>query len=116
MHGDHDMGHSVAGWTGTATGLIGTTGMGVAFAARSTIGLLLGGAVVVLAVLTTWVLHLAGWGKPTGPRSPVPGLRHNGPGAYATPRPARSPQLSRLPSVRPQTRDCCRCHLVGARG
>ncbi|MGW2202745.1 HGxxPAAW family protein [Streptomyces sp. NPDC001774] len=67
-HGDHDLGHTVAGWTGTGIATVGCTGMGVAFAAHSTAGLLLGGAVVVLAALTTWCLHLAGWGKPTGPR------------------------------------------------
>ncbi|MFB7368931.1 HGxxPAAW family protein [Streptomyces sp. NPDC056222] len=68
VHGDHDMGHTVAGWTGTGIATAGCTAMGVAFAARSTMGLALGGAVVALAALTTWFLHLAGWGKATGPR------------------------------------------------
>jgi len=73
-HGDHDMGHTVAGWTGTAIATMGTAIMGVAFAAGSPAGLWSGGAVVVLAVLTTWGLHLAGWGKASGPRPP--GRRH----------------------------------------
>ncbi|MEV7344155.1 HGxxPAAW family protein [Streptomyces sp. NPDC093544] len=67
-HGDHDMGHTVAGWTGTAMATVGTTILGVALAAGSPVGLWSGGAVVVLAALTTWLLHLAGWGKAGGPR------------------------------------------------
>ncbi|MFE5488189.1 HGxxPAAW family protein [Streptomyces sp. NPDC056527] len=67
-HGDYDLGHTVAGWTGTGIATVGCTAMGVAFAARSTVGLVLGGVVVVLAALTTWFLHLAGWGKASGPR------------------------------------------------
>ncbi|MER5299361.1 HGxxPAAW family protein [Streptomyces lasiicapitis] len=68
MHGDHDLGHTVAGWTGTGTAILGSTVMGVALAADSTGGLVAGGAVVVLAALVTWVLHLTGWGKASGPR------------------------------------------------
>ncbi|WP_327677472.1 HGxxPAAW family protein [Streptomyces sp. NBC_00467] len=69
-HGDHDMGHTVAGWTGTALATAGTAVVGAGLAAGSPWGLGLGGAVVVLAALTTWLLHLAGWGKPSGPRPP----------------------------------------------
>ncbi|MFF3327751.1 HGxxPAAW family protein [Streptomyces sp. NPDC002889] len=68
MHADHDMGHTVAGWAGTAIATAGSTQMAVAFAAGSTTGLVLGGAVVAFAALTSWLLHLAGWGKATGPR------------------------------------------------
>ncbi|MEV0257483.1 HGxxPAAW family protein [Streptomyces sp. NPDC050732] len=32
-------------------------------------GIWLGLALLVVAVLATWVLHLAGWGKPPTPRS-----------------------------------------------
>lgn len=67
-HGDHDMGHTVAGWTGTAMATLGSAVLGVALAAGSPVGLWSGGAVVVLAALTTWLLHLAGWGKAGGPR------------------------------------------------
>ncbi|MFE9767938.1 HGxxPAAW family protein [Streptomyces sp. NPDC005808] len=73
-HGDHDMGHTAAGWTGTAMATTGSTILGVALAAGSPAGLWSGGALVILAVLTTWLLHLAGWGKAGGPR-PV-GRRH----------------------------------------
>ncbi|MGW6914897.1 HGxxPAAW family protein [Kitasatospora sp. NPDC054939] len=68
IHGDHDMGHTVAGWTGTALAFTGSLVAGVAFAAGSPVGLAVGTGVVVLAAVTTWLLHLAGWGKPGGPR------------------------------------------------
>ncbi|MET8408444.1 HGxxPAAW family protein [Streptomyces sp. NPDC005195] len=68
MHGDHDLGHTVAGWAGTTIAVTGCAVTAVALAAGSATGLWLGGAVVVLAALTTWLLHLAGWGKATGPR------------------------------------------------
>ncbi|MEU6231964.1 HGxxPAAW family protein [Kitasatospora sp. NPDC047058] len=67
-HGDHDMGHTVAGWTGSAVATLGSAVAGVAFAAGSAAGLWLGAGLVVLGGLASWVLHLAGWGKPTGPR------------------------------------------------
>ncbi|MFC9848461.1 HGxxPAAW family protein [Streptomyces sp. NPDC060223] len=67
-HGDHDMGHTVAGWAGTALATTGSTVLGVALAAGSPAGLWSGGAVLILAALTTWLLHLAGWGKAGGPR------------------------------------------------
>nr|WP_238431946.1 HGxxPAAW family protein [Streptomyces cavernae] len=73
-HGDHDMGHTVAGWTGTAVACAGTAVLGAALIAGSAAGLWLGGVIVVLAAVVTWVLHLAGWGKATGPRPP--GSRH----------------------------------------
>ncbi|GAA2814071.1 HGxxPAAW family protein [Kitasatospora sp. CM 4170] len=73
-HDEHDMGHTVAGWTGTAVAVAGTAVAGVALVAGSAAGLWLGGAVTALAAVATWVLHLAGWGKATGPR-PV-GRRH----------------------------------------
>ncbi|MFD4522782.1 HGxxPAAW family protein [Streptomyces sp. NPDC058470] len=67
-HGDHDMGHTVAGWTGTALATVGSTILGVALATGSPVGLWSGGAVLILAALTTWLLHLAGWGKAGRPR------------------------------------------------
>lgn len=70
VHGDHDLGHTVAGWTGTTMAIIGCTITAAAIIAGSPAGLWLGGAVVVLAALTSWFLHLAGWGKATGPRPP----------------------------------------------
>ncbi|MFC8590731.1 HGxxPAAW family protein [Streptomyces atroolivaceus] len=67
-HGDHDLGHTVAGWTGTAIGAAGGVLLGAAVVTTSAALLGLGLAVVALAALTCWALHLAGWGKPTGPR------------------------------------------------
>ncbi|GHE37420.1 hypothetical protein CP980_30275 [Streptomyces vinaceus] len=67
-HGDVDMGHTVAGWTGTALALIGFTGAGAALCAAWTPGVWLGLGLVAAAGIVTWLLHLAGWGKPSGPR------------------------------------------------
>lgn len=67
-HGDVDMGHTVAGWTGTAIALAGLCVMGFAVVAVSPLIALLGAGAVALAGVVTWALHLAGWGKPSGPR------------------------------------------------
>ncbi|MFF4852801.1 HGxxPAAW family protein [Streptomyces sp. NPDC001194] len=67
-HGDVDMGHTVAGWTGTVLALLGCTGAGAALCAAWTPGIWLGLGLVVVAGVVTWALHLAGWGKPGGPR------------------------------------------------
>ncbi|WJV50944.1 HGxxPAAW family protein [Streptomyces flavofungini] len=99
MHGDHDMGHTVAGWTGTCTAVLGGAVAGVALAADSTGGLVAGGAVVVLAAVVTWVLHLAGWGKPSGPR-PV----------------AQHPWRIRDTAARGGHPDCLGCRLAGRKG
>ncbi|MFF1870984.1 HGxxPAAW family protein [Kitasatospora herbaricolor] len=98
-HGDHDMGHTVAGWTGSALTIAGTTVMGLAFVAGSPIGVGAGGTVLVLAALTTWLLHLAGWGKPTGPR-PAAGRRD---------------WRTRDTAARLGHRDCLGCRLAGRR-
>ena len=73
-HGDHDMGHTIAGWTGSALVITATTATGAAFAAGSAAGLRLGGVLLALAAPVTWILHLAGRGKATGPRPA--GARH----------------------------------------
>lgn len=99
MHGDHDMGHTLAGWTGTCTAVLGGAVAGVGLAANSTGVLVAGGAVVVLAALATWFLHLAGWGKPTGPR-PV----------------AQQPWRVRDTAARRGHPDCLGCRLAGRRG
>ncbi|MFB7055039.1 HGxxPAAW family protein [Streptomyces vinaceus] len=67
-HGDVDMGHTVAGWTGTALALTGFTGAGAAVCAAWTPGIWLGLGLVAVAGIVTWLLHLAGWGKLSGPR------------------------------------------------
>ncbi|MFD6293923.1 HGxxPAAW family protein [Streptomyces sp. NPDC060235] len=71
LHGNHDLGHTVAGWTGTAVAVLGFCVTGAALTQGSSAGIAVGAAVIVAAALVTWVLHLSGWGKPSGPR-PVP--------------------------------------------
>ncbi|MFD3695351.1 HGxxPAAW family protein [Streptomyces sp. NPDC058646] len=63
----YDEGHTVAGWTGTAVATAGTsvTALGVIGWAP---GIWLGLAITAAALLVTWALHLAGWGKPPGLR------------------------------------------------
>ncbi|MFF3883707.1 HGxxPAAW family protein [Streptomyces sp. NPDC001914] len=70
IHGDddHDLGHTVAGWTGTGLAALGFGLCGFAMVRSSGLLALAGAAVLALALLTTWALHLAGWGKPSGPR------------------------------------------------
>ncbi|AXE25144.1 hypothetical protein C0216_18340 [Streptomyces globosus] len=67
-HGHVDMGHTVAGWTGTALAVLGSAVAGTGLCLSSEPVLWLGLAVVAAAGLATWLLHLAGWGKPSGPR------------------------------------------------
>ncbi|MEU4088807.1 HGxxPAAW family protein [Streptomyces aureus] len=70
IHGDddQDLGHTVAGWTGTGIATLGFAACGLALVATSALLALAGAALLVLAPLVTWTLHLAGWGKPSGPR------------------------------------------------
>ncbi|WP_327188151.1 HGxxPAAW family protein [Streptomyces sp. NBC_01334] len=70
IHGDddYDMGHTVAGWTGMGITSLGFGLCGLGVIAASGRLLLAGAAVLILALLATWMLHLAGWGKPSGPR------------------------------------------------
>ncbi|MEU1883585.1 HGxxPAAW family protein [Streptosporangium sp. NPDC020072] len=68
VHGDVDLGHTVAGWTGCVIGLAGFSAVGLAMCAGWAPGLWLGAGVILCAGLVTWALHLAGWGKPSGPR------------------------------------------------
>ena len=70
LHGDdpYDLGHTLAGWTGTALAALGSALSGLGVIAASVLLVCAGAAVLVLALLATWALHLAGWGKPSGPR------------------------------------------------
>ncbi|MEU2558724.1 HGxxPAAW family protein [Streptomyces longispororuber] len=63
----YDDGHTVAGWTGCAVAAVGALVAGVGVTGWRP-GIWLGLGAMVLAVLVTWVLHLAGWGKGPGPR------------------------------------------------
>ncbi|MEV5885459.1 HGxxPAAW family protein [Streptomyces sp. NPDC052020] len=64
----YDHGHTVAGWTGCGIGGAGAavTGLGVCRASAVLVAAGLG--IAVVALLVTWVLHLAGWGKGPGRR------------------------------------------------
>ncbi|MEU4359233.1 HGxxPAAW family protein [Streptomyces virginiae] len=67
-HGDVDMGHTVAGWTGTYIAVVGFSVAGFGMILASGLVMAAGCAVIALAAVLTWALHLAGWGKPSGPR------------------------------------------------
>ncbi|MCL3994412.1 HGxxPAAW family protein [Streptomyces lavenduligriseus] len=67
MSGHHDEGHTVAGWTGCAVATVGTAVIGLGVCGWRP-GIWLGLALTAAAVVVTWVLHLAGWGKPPGVR------------------------------------------------
>ncbi|MFF3848636.1 HGxxPAAW family protein [Streptomyces sp. NPDC002328] len=64
----YDEGHTIAGWTGVAITAVGgsVAGVGVCVSSGALIGV--GLLIVGLSALVTWVLHLAGWGKPPGVR------------------------------------------------
>ncbi|MEQ8145844.1 HGxxPAAW family protein [Streptomyces sp. OP7] len=64
----YDHGHTVAGWTGCGIAVAGTAVLGAGICTGSGPLLVAGAVVVVVALLVTWALHLAGWGKPSGPR------------------------------------------------
>ncbi|MFJ2862448.1 HGxxPAAW family protein [Kitasatospora sp. NPDC087314] len=95
-HGDHDMGHTIAGWTGSVIAILGFAVAGAALILASPAGLWLGALLVALGALASWLLHLAGRGKPTGARPPH--LQH-----WRTPDPAG----------RRGHPDCLGCRLVG---
>ncbi|MGW2561832.1 HGxxPAAW family protein [Streptomyces sp. NPDC001514] len=63
----HDEGHTVAGWAGCAVATAGAAVTGVGICGWHP-GIWPGLGVMASAVLVTWGLHLAGWGKPPGPR------------------------------------------------
>ncbi|MFD7547439.1 HGxxPAAW family protein [Streptomyces sp. NPDC059816] len=65
----YDHGHTVAGWVGVVIASVGGTAVGTGIIAWRP-GIWWGLAVTALAVLVTWALHLAGWGKPPGLRPP----------------------------------------------
>ncbi|MFJ6013218.1 hypothetical protein [Streptomyces sp. NPDC092952] len=63
----HDEGHTVAGWTGFAVAVVGSLAVGLGVVGWRP-GVWIGSALLVVAVLAAWGLHLAGWGKPPGVR------------------------------------------------
>lgn len=70
IHGDdaYDLGHTLAGWTGMAVGTLGSAVCGLGVITASGTLALVGAGLLLVALLITWALHLAGWGKPSGPR------------------------------------------------
>ncbi|MEV5433519.1 HGxxPAAW family protein [Streptomyces sp. NPDC052701] len=94
----YDHGHTVAGWVGFGVAAVGTVLLGAGVCLVSGPLLVAGLVVEVAALLVTWVLHLAGWGKPSGlrPREQW-GWRVRDPGA------------------REGHADCLGCRLAGRR-
>ncbi|WP_328439820.1 hypothetical protein OHA71_26780 [Streptomyces sp. NBC_00444] len=68
MSAQYDEGHTVAGWTGFGVASVAAVVVGVGVCAVSAALVAVGLGVGVVSVLVTWVLHLAGWGKPPGRR------------------------------------------------
>jgi len=64
----YDEGHTVAGWTGTAVATVGSCVLGLGICTTSVLAVTGGIAVLAVALLVTWALHLAGWGKGPGVR------------------------------------------------
>ncbi|WP_327696310.1 HGxxPAAW family protein [Streptomyces sp. NBC_00459] len=64
----YDEGHTVAGWTGTAIATVGSCVLGLGVCTTSVLAVVGGTAISAVALLVTWTLHLAGWGKPPGVR------------------------------------------------
>ena len=65
-----DLGHTVAGWTGATITIVGSAICGLGVVTADAALILVGIAVLAVAALATWMLHPAGWGKPSGPRPP----------------------------------------------
>ncbi|RII19570.1 hypothetical protein DSC45_06120 [Streptomyces sp. YIM 130001] len=65
-HG-YDEGHTVAGWAGCAVGVAAALALGAGICGW-TPGFWAGLVLTPAALVTTWLLHLAGWGKAPGPR------------------------------------------------
>lgn len=67
-HAQWDEGHTIAGWTGCVVAVLGSSVAGIGVAVWRPVGVWLGLGLLVAAPLVTWLLHLAGWGKPSGVR------------------------------------------------
>jgi len=64
----YDEGHTLAGWIGVAVATVGCSVLGAGICVWSAPLMWAGFAVTVASVLVTWILHLTGWGKPSGIR------------------------------------------------
>ncbi|MGW1429402.1 hypothetical protein ACWD6K_12395 [Streptomyces sp. NPDC002431] len=94
----HDEGHTVAGWAGFAVAVLGSLAVGLGVVGWWP-GVWIGSALLVVAVLVAWGLHLAGWGKP-------PGVRPVGRRGFGV----------RDRSAREGHPDCFGCRMAGRRG
>ncbi|CCK29028.1 putative membrane protein [Streptomyces davaonensis JCM 4913] len=92
----YDEGHTVAGWTGFGIATVGATVLGLGVCLVSVPAIAGGLAICAVALLTTWALHLQGWGKPPGRR----------------PR-EEWPMRARDPQARAGHLDCLGCRLAG---
>ncbi|WP_440070511.1 HGxxPAAW family protein [Streptosporangium sp. OZ121] len=68
IHEEHDMGHTVAGWTGSIVCITGFAISGMAMVAASVPFFWVGAGVVALGGALGWLLHRMGLGKEIGPR------------------------------------------------
>ncbi|MER5645444.1 HGxxPAAW family protein [Streptosporangium sp. NPDC002524] len=68
IHEEHDMGHTVAGWTGSIVCITGFAISGVAMVVASVPFFWIGAGVVALGGALGWLLHRLGLGKEIGPR------------------------------------------------
>ncbi|MFF5252319.1 HGxxPAAW family protein [Streptomyces leeuwenhoekii] len=64
----YDDGHTVAGWTGCGIASAGAAVTGLGVCRASAVWVAAGLGIAVVALLVTWILHLAGWGKGPGRR------------------------------------------------
>jgi hypothetical protein len=98
IHEEHDMGHTVAGWTGSIVCITGFAISGVAMTAASVPFFWIGAGVVVLGGALGWLLHQMGLGKEVGPRPVSERGMHwrpapRTPGAPGAPRTSGAPEV-----------------------
>ncbi|MGX2997002.1 HGxxPAAW family protein [Streptomyces sp. JNUCC 64] len=98
MSGQHDGGHTVAGWAGFTGTTVGSLVIGTGVVGWRP-GIWLGLAVLAATAALTWALHLAGWGKPPGPRPT-----------------GRRRLTARDPAAREGHPNCLGCRLAGRSG
>ncbi|MEV4377939.1 HGxxPAAW family protein [Streptosporangium sp. NPDC049644] len=107
IHEEHDMGHTVAGWTGSIVCMTGFAISGLAMVADGVVFFWAGVGVVVLGGALGWLLHRMGFGKEIGPR-PVSerGMRRRRvPRTAGRHDRARNPQITPTGKGRPAAHD-----------
>ncbi|WP_436758412.1 HGxxPAAW family protein [Streptosporangium sp. V21-05] len=104
IHEEHDMGHTVAGWTGSIVCITGFAISGVAMVAASVPFFWIGAGVVALGGALGWLLHQMGLGKEIGPRPASERGMHWRPAS-------RTPGAVRLPGAATRSRTEPHPHL-----